>query len=129
MLDETLTKTGKYEMVEEAGRGSVGVVYAANDPFSHRMVAITSAVELVRQNVVLRGPRLSLGILLTSPCRNTLSHMKKMDLETQYLGAALDDFTLLLQFLYPTFVQAVTVTEPDIKITLAGLRDGATATH
>lgn len=43
MLDETPTKIGKYEIVEEAGRGSMGVVYAANDPFSHRTVAIKLA--------------------------------------------------------------------------------------
>ena len=40
MLDETPTKTGKYEFVEEAGSGSMGVVHTANDPFSHRTVAI-----------------------------------------------------------------------------------------
>ena len=43
MLEDVPEKIGKYEIVQEAGRGSMGVVYAANDPFSHRMVAIKLA--------------------------------------------------------------------------------------
>ena len=43
MLEDVPKKIGKYEIVEEAGRGSMGVVYAANDPFSHRTVAIKLA--------------------------------------------------------------------------------------
>ncbi|MFQ5661168.1 MAG: serine/threonine-protein kinase [Gammaproteobacteria bacterium] len=36
-------KVGKYTIVEEIGRGSMGTVYAANDPFSSRNVAIKIA--------------------------------------------------------------------------------------
>lgn len=34
---------GKYEIIEEAGRGSMGTVYAAHDPFSNRTVALKVA--------------------------------------------------------------------------------------
>ena len=37
------SKIGKYEIANEAGRGSMGTVYAANDPFSNRTVAIKVA--------------------------------------------------------------------------------------
>ena len=37
------TKIGKYTILEEVGRGSMGTVYAANDPFSSRKVAIKVA--------------------------------------------------------------------------------------
>ncbi|MEM7408522.1 MAG: serine/threonine-protein kinase [Pseudomonadota bacterium] len=33
-------KVGKYEIIEEIGRGSMGAVYAAHDPFSDRKVAL-----------------------------------------------------------------------------------------
>jgi serine/threonine protein kinase len=36
-------KIGKYEIVREVGRGSMGTVYAAHDPFSDRPVAIKMA--------------------------------------------------------------------------------------
>jgi serine/threonine protein kinase len=36
-------KLGKYFILEEIGRGSMGTVYAANDPFSSRQVAIKIA--------------------------------------------------------------------------------------
>jgi len=36
-------KIGKYEIVQELGRGSMGVVYSAHDPFSDRLVAIKAA--------------------------------------------------------------------------------------
>ncbi len=42
-MSEVPAKIGKYEIVEEMGRGSMGTVYSANDPFSHRMVAIKVA--------------------------------------------------------------------------------------
>jgi serine/threonine protein kinase len=32
-------KIGKYEIVQEVGRGSMGTVYSAHDPFSDRLVA------------------------------------------------------------------------------------------
>ena len=45
------SKIGKYEIANEAGRGSMGTVYAANDPFSHRTVAIKVAhAQLVDQS-------------------------------------------------------------------------------
>ena len=34
---------GKYEILEEIGRGSMGTVYAAYDPFADRIVAIKIA--------------------------------------------------------------------------------------
>jgi serine/threonine protein kinase len=37
------TKIGKYTILEEVGRGSMGTVYAANDPFTSRRVAIKVA--------------------------------------------------------------------------------------
>ena len=42
-MSETPEKIGKYEIVEEVGRGSMGTVYAAHDPFSDRLVAIKLA--------------------------------------------------------------------------------------
>jgi len=36
-------KVGKYTIIEEVGRGSMGTVYAANDPFTSRQVAIKVA--------------------------------------------------------------------------------------
>ena len=36
-------KIGKYEIVEEIGRGSMGTVYSAHDPFSDRLLAIKVA--------------------------------------------------------------------------------------
>ena len=36
-------KVGKYSIIEEVGRGSMGTVYSANDPFSSRKVAIKVA--------------------------------------------------------------------------------------
>jgi serine/threonine protein kinase len=36
-------KIGKYEVVEEVGRGSMGTVYSAHDPFSSRMLALKVA--------------------------------------------------------------------------------------
>ena len=36
-------KVGKYTILEEVGKGSMGTVYAANDPFSSRKVAIKVA--------------------------------------------------------------------------------------
>jgi len=36
-------KIGKYEIVDEVGRGSMGTVYSAHDPFSDRLVAIKVA--------------------------------------------------------------------------------------
>ena len=36
-------KIGKYKIVEEIGKGSMGTVYSANDPFTSRMVAIKVA--------------------------------------------------------------------------------------
>lgn len=43
MLEEAPKKIGKYEIIEEVGRGSMGTVYAARDHFSDRMVAIKLA--------------------------------------------------------------------------------------
>ena len=37
------TKIGKYTILEEVGKGSMGTVYSANDPFSSRKVAIKVA--------------------------------------------------------------------------------------
>ena len=36
-------KVGKYEIADEVGRGSMGTVYSAHDPFSDRLVAIKVA--------------------------------------------------------------------------------------
>jgi len=36
-------KIGKYEIVEEIGRGGMGTVYSAHDPFSNRLLAIKVA--------------------------------------------------------------------------------------
>jgi serine/threonine protein kinase len=42
-MTETPKKIGKYEIVKEIGKGSMGTVYSANDPFSDRLVAIKVA--------------------------------------------------------------------------------------
>ncbi len=42
-MSEIPRKIGKYEIVEEVGRGSMGTVYSAHDPFSDRLVAIKVA--------------------------------------------------------------------------------------
>jgi len=42
-MTNTPKKIGKYEIVEEIGKGSMGTVYSANDPFSDRLVAIKVA--------------------------------------------------------------------------------------
>ena len=42
-MSQVPDKIGKYEIVEEAGRGSMGTVYSAHDPFSDRLVAIKVA--------------------------------------------------------------------------------------
>ena len=42
-MSDTPEKIGKYEIVDEVGRGSMGTVYSAYDPFSDRRVAIKVA--------------------------------------------------------------------------------------
>ena len=42
-MNGTPEKVGKYEIVQEVGRGSMGTVYSAHDPFSNRLVAIKLA--------------------------------------------------------------------------------------
>jgi len=42
-VSSTPAKIGKYTILEEVGRGSMGTVYSANDPFSSRKVAIKVA--------------------------------------------------------------------------------------
>lgn len=42
-MGEVPDKIGKYEIVQEVGRGSMGTVYSAHDPFSDRLVAIKVA--------------------------------------------------------------------------------------
>ncbi|MGR8918868.1 MAG: protein kinase domain-containing protein [Gammaproteobacteria bacterium] len=44
MSDEIPEKLGKYEVVEEIGRGSMGVVYSAYDPYIDRQVAVKVAL-------------------------------------------------------------------------------------
>ena len=39
-MSATLTKAGRYEITGEVGRGAMGVVYRANDPFIGRTVAV-----------------------------------------------------------------------------------------
>ena len=43
IMSDIPEKIGKYEIVQEVGRGSMGTVYSAHDPFSDRLVAIKVA--------------------------------------------------------------------------------------
>lgn len=43
MMSQVPDKIGKYEVVEEVGRGSMGAVYSAHDPFSNRLLALKVA--------------------------------------------------------------------------------------
>src|SRR5215467_3169763 len=40
VMSATLSKAGRYEITGEIGRGAMGVVYRANDPFIGRTVAV-----------------------------------------------------------------------------------------
>jgi serine/threonine protein kinase len=42
-MELTYTKLGKYELIKEIGRGSMGVVYVGHDPFADQPVAIKVA--------------------------------------------------------------------------------------
>lgn len=42
------TKIGKYEILDIAGRGNMGIVYVAHDPFEDRRVAVK--VSAMRDN-------------------------------------------------------------------------------
>jgi serine/threonine protein kinase len=42
-MELTYTKLGKYELIKEIGRGSMGVVYVGHDPFADQSVAIKVA--------------------------------------------------------------------------------------
>lgn len=44
MSQEKPTKLGKYEVAEEVGRGSMGAVFKAHDPFVNRTVAVKMAI-------------------------------------------------------------------------------------
>ena len=55
-MSEFPDKIGKYEVVEEIGRGSMGTVYSAHDPFSNRLIAIKVA-HPEHLSRALEGPR------------------------------------------------------------------------
>ncbi|MGB1799256.1 MAG: serine/threonine protein kinase, partial [Gammaproteobacteria bacterium] len=42
-MSATPEKIGKYRIIEEVGKGSMGTVYSAHDPFADRKVAIKLA--------------------------------------------------------------------------------------
>src|SRR6202162_3601907 len=69
----TLAKAGRYEIVEELGRGAMGVVYKANDPVIGRTVAVKT-IKLSAEGSGLTRPELLARFQTEARAAGVLTH-------------------------------------------------------
>ena len=63
MSESSLEQLGKYEVINEIDRGSMGIVYLGHDPFVNRSVALKVALA-----DSLNDPELPLQVLSIMKC-------------------------------------------------------------
>ena len=69
----TMTKAGRYEIVDELGRGAMGVVYRANDPVIGRSVAVKT-IRLTEEGTGLSRPELLARFQTEARAAGLLTH-------------------------------------------------------